>query len=322
MLVKETPAKPGGKRFPLAEQARALAIVLREEFGVPFAFYDLAAGEPVGDAGGEGLEQLFDPELLAALTADGRASVSPQPGGRYRLALLLYEAGKPVLAAAGELAGLAREGCDGREQARLQKWLQAVCDRLRLADQLLARRRAEEESSAQGLAAWEALLALDHLVRRLRIHKEPTRNQHRVLEAAHGLLGVQSLVWVPLQPDEPVLTHGEFLLAPADCRTLVAALAQCPDFRPPEPLLLNDFAAGPWGARFPQVGNLLAFLVTDQGPLGWVLAVNKKARQADKEGPSVPVSAAPSVASSAFRRSDAVLLTPFVALFELHARGS
>jgi HD-GYP domain-containing protein (c-di-GMP phosphodiesterase class II) len=45
----------------------------------------------------------------------------------------------------------------------------------------------------------------------------------------------------------------------------------------------------------------LAFLVTDQGPVGWFIALNKGGRKL-------------------FRRSDAALLLPFVALLELHLR--
>jgi len=34
MLLKDVPARPGGRRFSPADQARALAVVLHEEFGV------------------------------------------------------------------------------------------------------------------------------------------------------------------------------------------------------------------------------------------------------------------------------------------------
>ena len=57
------------------------------------------------------------------LATDGRARVTPLPGGRYQLALLLYEARQPALVAAGEVAGLAKTGPDaGREQDMLEKW--------------------------------------------------------------------------------------------------------------------------------------------------------------------------------------------------------
>ncbi len=37
---------------PRTEQVRALAVILREEFSVPFVFYDAATGEPAWDAEG------------------------------------------------------------------------------------------------------------------------------------------------------------------------------------------------------------------------------------------------------------------------------
>jgi HD-GYP domain-containing protein (c-di-GMP phosphodiesterase class II) len=47
----------------------------------------------------------------------------------------------------------------------------------------------------------------------------------------------------------------------------------------------------------------MAFVVQDQEPVGWLLALNKKG-------------------NAPFRRSDAALLLPYVALFELHLRWS
>jgi HD-GYP domain-containing protein (c-di-GMP phosphodiesterase class II) len=82
----------------------------------------------------------------------------------------------------------------------------------------------------------------------------------------------------------------------------------------------ND-APATWRERFPGVTTLLALPVTDQGPPGWVIAVNKRA----PAGPGRDSDAAPDAAHPAppapFRKSDAALLTPFVALLELHARA-
>src|SRR5206468_2281131 len=68
----------------------------------------------------------------------------------------------------GDLAG--RPGgaaWAAQAQVWLQKWLQAVSDRLRLADQAPLRRRSEEEFGSQ--APWEVVLTLDHLIHQLRI---------------------------------------------------------------------------------------------------------------------------------------------------------
>ena len=46
MLTPTTPA-PSLRRFSLADQATALAIILKKEFGVPFAFYDAVKGQRV-----------------------------------------------------------------------------------------------------------------------------------------------------------------------------------------------------------------------------------------------------------------------------------
>ena len=122
--------------------------------------------------------------------------------------------------------------------------------------------------------AWETILSLDHLIRRLRIHKEPVRNQQRILEAAHAALAVQTLVWVPHSADLPVLLQGDDCLAAADGRQLAQTLARSAGVRPGEPVLCNDVSRESWGARFPGLANLLAFAITDQGPAGWLLALD------------------------------------------------
>lgn len=312
MLVKENPAKSSNRRRPSSNPAQQAALALREEFGVPFALFDPVTGMEVQGSKTSGALEL-DATHLAELIAERKALVRELPGGGFRLSLLVLGPEQTVLVACGELAGIAPGGTPEaeRERARLQKWLQAVADRLHIADQLLERRRADSETNHPA-GTWEAILTLDRLIRRLRIHKEPAKNQQRVLDAAFKQLRVQTLIWVPQQPDAPIMIHGEPLLAPPDCRALANSLSQHPDYRPLEPLLCNDTNAAGWANRFPQVKNLLAFLLTDQGPIGWVIAINK--RSGDKEQQAArPI---------AFRKSDAALLTPFAALLELHARGS
>jgi HD-GYP domain-containing protein (c-di-GMP phosphodiesterase class II) len=227
------------------------------------------------------------------------------------------------------LAGITAAGTTEaeHERVRLQKWLQAVADRLHIADQLLERRRGDTESS-HSAGTWETILTLDRLIRRLRIHKEPAKNQHRILDAAFKQLRAETLIWVPQQSDAPIAIQGEPLLAPPECRSLANCLSQHPDYRPLEPLLCNDMKATGWANRFPQVSNLLAFLLTDQGPLGWVIAINKlpagvRSSAFGSAGPADPPGRQPKAEGrTPFRKSDAALLTPFAALLELHGRGS
>jgi hypothetical protein len=351
----------------LEEQARALAVILREEFGVPFALFNIQTGAPIRgcspDNGNAALSGPPDIRLdLAAvheITSTGRARVVALPGGRYQLALLLYEGRKPTLVAAGEIQALAKTASDvRREQMMLEKWVQSVSDRLRLADQLgKGRRRADGHSSgsSQNLVPWEALLALDHLTRKLRLHKEGLVNYKRVLETAFGFVGAQALVWVPRSTEEHVLVQGDACLSAAESRLLANYLARSPDFRPPAPIFYEKFQDQPDAGRFPEVESLIGLPVMGQGLAGWVIAINKegargKGRGArnqeaaardqgsahgnatpEAEGNSLrtldagplaprPSPLAPSYA--AFRKADVVLLTPFVALLELYMRSS
>lgn len=311
-------------RHDPAPQARAPGGILREEFGTPFTFFDAATGGRVGEPEAAGAETVVAPQAVLAVVTSGLPRVERLTNGSFQLLLPLFQGGEPVLVGAAELPALAPfEPQAARERARLEKWLQAVCDRLRLSDPEpvrrvppsapLTRRRAEDGPLAQ-VAPWEALFGLDQLIRRLRIHKDPEKNQRRILEAAAAQLGVQALLWVPRTPEAPVLAHGEVSLAPLDCRQLAALLARSPELQASAPLLCNQVQNTSWGGRFPTLGTLLAFQISDPHAAGWVIALNKKAPPAFRTGDGPP--------GAAFRKGDAALLTPFVALLELQVRSA
>lgn len=151
-------------------------------------------------------------------------------------------------------------------------------------------------------APWEALIAVDQLARTLRIHRDRARNQEQILEKAFALIRAQALVWIPVQRDDPVLAQGHRVLSDEECRDLVGQLAQHPDLHAPAPLLCNRLE-NTCGQNFSEVENLVAFLVADKTPLGWLVAFNKE------DG-------------AAFCRDDAAILQPFAAFFELHLRTS
>ena len=111
-----------------------------------------------------------------------------------------------------------------QEKARLQKWAQRVCDHLSAKEP--KPRPAGEDLAGQGKNAWEALLALDQVIRRFRFHKNPSQQQQRILEAAFPLLGVQALVWVPHDAATPVLVQGEEVVAAPAYRELAGTLLQ------------------------------------------------------------------------------------------------
>jgi HD-GYP domain-containing protein (c-di-GMP phosphodiesterase class II) len=297
------------QRFSVADHAHALAVVLQEEFGVPFAFFNSVSGEPVRDEDPKSKQSAcitLQPAEVLKLTAEGRARVAPLDRARYQLSLLLYRVQEPILLAVAETAALAEPRAAGvvqREQAMWRGWLQAVSDRLRLADQLLSRRRAEETHGQHSQNAWEALLGIDQAARRLSLHRDPAESQQHILEMARHVLRAKTLLWAPAQRGQPVLIEGEACLKPEQCLHLAEVLGQFPDFRPPAPLLCNQVGSTPLGPRFPQIANLVAFQITEREPLGWLIALNKE------DG-------------TAFRRSDGALLLPFAGLCELHLRWS
>jgi hypothetical protein len=161
----------------------------------------------------------------------------------------------------------------------------------------------QETPTNQSTTPWEALLAVDQVARRLRVHRQGTQNQQHIVETAFNLLPVQTLAWIPESSGDEVIVRGASLLTLPEFRELAAALAHAPDLRPPAPLLCNQVAATDWGKKFPKIENLIGFVLADQGPFGWLIALNKSA-------------------GTPFRRSDAAVVLPFAALMELHLRSA
>jgi hypothetical protein len=359
--MKNRPVAQAERSHSLVTKAKALAVVLPEEFGVPFVFYEAARGEFVaksevpnpkpGSANGVGIADSgwpddLSPEAVTRLAGEGRASVAALADGRFRVAVVLHEAAQPLLVGVAVLPSLSAAGADRqREQERLRRWALSVGDRLRLNDHLAGQRRAEEDRAAQVTRTWEVLLGVDSAIRGLRIHKDADKNRKAILKTAQGFLGAQTIAWVPDLAGASVLVQGEPCLAPADFRQLAVTIARRPDCQRGKPVTWNREQAGEWSLRFPQVLNMLAFPVVDHQQEGWLIALNKQTRRASGGDESVggsrgsgiskdkasavnpqPLSpgteARPTDALEPFRRSDAAILMPFAALFELQLRGS
>ena len=114
---------------------------------------------------------------------------------------------------------------------------------------------------------------------------------------------------MPKDPNAALQMAGEACLPQIDCRNLASFLAKNADLQSAGHLLCNNVQTMPWAAGFPELTALLVFTVSDVEASGWVLALNKKPLAAGEAPPP-------------FRRGDAALLTPFVALLRLHASAS
>ena len=122
------------KSSSLLDQTRSLAIILHEEFGETFTFYDGATGEAIVDTGSEGnldLASCHNPEQIKQVADDGQALATLLLDSQYQLMIPLRLNDALSLVGVGRLSGFARSEAEvTRELTRLQKWVQAVCDRL------------------------------------------------------------------------------------------------------------------------------------------------------------------------------------------------
>jgi HD-GYP domain-containing protein (c-di-GMP phosphodiesterase class II) len=329
-------------RYSLADHAKALAVILGEEFGVPFAFHDAATGEVVAVPQAETRETAaprWSPGVALQHARENRPVVAwsgdratTGAGGRYELVLPLPVSGNAGLIAVGSLTALAHTPAEAaQEQARLGKWVQSFWDRLQNVNQAGAargRQRADKGLDSQAAVAWETLLTLDHLIGRLRIHREPEHHQKRILRTAAEVLGAETVLWVPRDGLGAVLHQAESRLSPWDCSQLAVCLAESPDWSKSGLLLCNETSAAAWHQLFPHIKNLMALKAAEGDTPGWVIALNKKAvapRSTEDRGPRTEDRESRDLSSvnlAPFRRSDATLLTPFVALLGLHLRSS
>jgi hypothetical protein len=319
------------------KQMRSLAIILREEFGVAFHFYDAATGKPlegiVSDQRTETAPSTtasaaesptpFDQASAARLAGEGVARVQSLEGARYQLALPFADAARTTTIAVGVIAGLARTTAEVfQEQERLSKWLRSVHLRLHAASQCGAQHRHRHWSGqgAPSLVGLEALMGLEHLLRTQRIDDPPERNRRQILETAARVLRVPTVLWVQAEDDKAVI-EGEPLLSPGDCGPLARLLAEHPDGARAGYLRNNQVQASAWGGRFPQLATLLAVQVPVRSVVSWVIALNKSASTAPPDSSRGSSGSGPT-GEVAFRRTDAALLMPFAALIAVHVRAA
>ncbi|MEJ7637067.1 MAG: HD-GYP domain-containing protein [Singulisphaera sp.] len=278
------------------------------------------------------------PEELAWVVQFGageQSCVIPCPGGSYRIALSIHGEGLPALVALGLKASVARPLPEAirEETLRLEKWLRAVFDDLRVASQTGCRHRAEPAKPAPPSDAWEVIVRLEQLMRTQKTHKEPVKHRRRVLRSAAELIEVQSLIYVPRTPTTRWSARREPPV-PWDCGQLASMLSRSLDWEKSGYLLCNNLETGSWAARYPQIANLLAFPVPDRVPMGWVIAMNKKASRSPSNAPSSHIApgrgglpddrprGAGDLQAAPFRRTDAAVLAPFASLLGSHARAS
>jgi HD-GYP domain-containing protein (c-di-GMP phosphodiesterase class II) len=315
-----------GEAIPILDKAKALALILREEFGCPFAFFDGSTGnmlskEPASlnatpPAG------LLQPAQLLELAAEGQTCVQSAGEGLFRLILVIQLPSCPCLIACGIIPALAPSDRDlGREQARLKRWGQAVADRLRLSDELGARFREESKQPLTTSLSTSSLPLLDSVIRSLRIHQEPSQQKERILEAALNAGCFQTLLWVPLDARDPAILKGKECLTQPDCLRLIHALSSEANCRPGQPFICNTVGTTVWGQAFPRITNLLAMSVADPGIVGWVLALNKRERAEPNGALSAQWGSDSGKSIALIGLSDIDLVSPFVALLELHIRS-
>lgn len=337
MTVRTTLAEPAkAVRHDLSTQAGSLAVILREEFGVPFAFRTLPRGEPVPTSHEMRPEHVshVTPEQCARFVTETNAQVTARADGRYQVLVPLGDAGSASLLGVASLPGFARKPAEAVEECRrLRKWAQTVRDRLSLTILFAGHHRKEPGPHGSGSLAWETVAGLSNLLGRLRIHKEPAKQQDRILRTAREVLQVGAVIWVPRRPDDEVLVSGDLGLSPWDCRQLAQRAAKSPELEKAGFLICNNPGEKSWGPWFSNIASFVAVAVDQQGTDGLLIAVNKdpgpprpgaggNGHANGLETDTLPTAITQTIGDAGPRRGVVAALAAFASLFALHAGAS
>ena len=309
--------QPTARQATLVCRARALAVVLAEEFDGPFRFHD-AQGEQVliGDASPVPTGPALAPEVVRTLARAGQSEANYLGNGLYQIVLPFHEGHEVGLVAVGVLPALA--GTDQpREQRRLQKWVRAVADRFGPGEPPAKQRHSDEEQAAQLNRAWSVVLGLNDAIRHVRLQRDTDRSRMMILKAVQALLGAQTVVWAHDRGFPAPLVQGEPLLSANEAAHLAELITRAHPGPPGEPVVCNEDRASLWAGRLGAIANLLAAPILGGAGGGWVIALNKL-----PVGSNQPLGPGKMPAVVPFRRSDGAALLPFVALLELQARTS
>ena len=285
MTVRPVAAEPAESiRHEIAKQAGSLAVILREEFGVPFAFRALPGGELIPVPGAEEFRDRVPQvtsEQCASFVAGTHAQVTMRADGRYQILVPLGETGNASLLGVATLPAFARKPAEAVEECRrLRKWAQSVRDRLSLTILFAGHHRKEKGQNGPGSLAWETVAGLSNLLDRLRIHKEPAKQQDRILRSAREVLRVGSVVWVPRHPDAEVLVSGDLGLSPWDCRQLAGRVTKSPALEKAGFLICNNPGEMSWGPWFSNIASLVAVAVEHPGADGLLIEIHPTPKEA------------------------------------------
>ena len=244
---------------------------------------------------------------MRALAKDGRARAAVRADDRIQLSLLLYTARQPALVAVGEIESLTKAE-PGSSARRANKRVCNIGRRQSVTDcasainssaAVMRKKPSKPRSQAPGKPCSRSIKspAACACIETECETSSASSKQPRPLCRSGRWPGCP---WSPINrccsrasPVSRRMKAGNWLQlwrsAPSIDRPRQWCATKC---RP-----LSGVHAS---QRF---DSLMAFQLTDQGQVGWLIAINKKG-------------------STTFRRSDAALILPFAALLELHIRWS
>lgn len=284
----------------LSKHVRATATVLHEEFLVPFKVYDAGTAAqlwPEVENKGDSQFPTDHASKFASLVGSRKVEVTQLPSGKYQLRVPFVITGGTLVAEA-VMPRISRSSDSVTdEQWRLEKWGQAVLDRLLQIESFRSQRSAEEELKRQLKHAWELNLTIERQIRHVRIHRNVDQSIGNILEGLPFFVAAGCVAWVP-NHFESVQIRGKTSLPTEVVCKLAKALRHDSNLRESSLLMIPKMSDSKWGQDFPQLDSVLVMTVPSQKSFGWLIAIRTS-------GETDPIG---------FRNSDAASMAPFAAL--------
>lgn len=313
------------RKTTLADQARAIALILEAELGSSVALYDAESGNeiPLNGTRAENWHGAdFAPDFVRAHALRKRPVVMACDEKTYRVVLPIKEEGVTRIVGLATLPRFARDARETEQELpRLEKWCTLLLDKL---SSTYERGKGQGDSRQRENQACSVISAFDILLRNARLHGESARFQRHALKAVTEVLGVETAIWIGGDTNAVVVTRGVGGLSSWECRQLAGALGEHPDWDRTGVLIDNSGDWSSLGIKSPQFSNVMAVRTLIDGAKGYVIVLNKVSHSGSRGGIDVE-SRSGNVETSCyetFQRSDAALLASFVTLMTAQARTS
>ncbi|MDB5387483.1 MAG: domain/GAF domain/HD domain protein, partial [Planctomycetaceae bacterium] len=310
----------------MVEQAQTITILLETGFGTRVSLFDPQSGYelPLHSRDRQACPRIeITPDAIRAHATLKKTLIQPLNENTYQVVLPVMESGQTKLIGVTEMLRFARnESATQQEISRLESWCDLMLDKISVSSE---RNKLQVEARQRENQACAVLSAFDVLLRNTRIYGESGRFQRHALKAISEVLNAEMAVCVIGDASTVHSSLSGTGLTSWECRQLAAHLSARNDWDRAGILIDNDTQDSPLAKSFPKLNRLVAVKIPADGRSAYVVAINKKSRNArstEENGVKTRSENLEMSLGDLFQRSDAALLASFSTLVGAQSKTS